>query len=114
VLTLNDLTTPAYYGYLALYNTIYVIPLLGIVIAFVWTLGSRKLQPEEGRTLKLLSGTMMLGLGVVLLAAPHLLEQVGVAIAILAGAVIATLLVILIDRHLRVSSPRGGDESFPS
>ena len=110
VLTLNDLPTPAYYGYLALYNTIYVIPLLGIVIAFVWTLGSRKLQPEEGRTLKLLSGTMMLGLGVVLLAAPHLLEQVGVAIAILAGAVIATMLVILIDRHLRVSSPGGGGD----
>ncbi|MEN8239567.1 MAG: thioredoxin family protein, partial [Actinomycetota bacterium] len=33
VLTLNDLSTPGYYGYLALYNMIYVIPLLGIVVA---------------------------------------------------------------------------------
>jgi hypothetical protein len=109
VLTLNDLPTPAYYGYLTLYNVIYVIPLLGIVIAFVWTLGSRKLQPEEGRALKLLSGMMMLGLGVVLLAAPQLLEQVGVAIGILGGAVIVTTIVVLIDRQVRGSpKPRRG------
>lgn len=109
VLTLNDLGTPAYYGYLALYNIIYVIPLLAIVGAFVWTLGSRKLQPQEGRTLKLLSGTMMLGLGTVLLAAPELLERVAVAIGILAGAVLVTAIVTVFDRMLRGSAtPRRG------
>lgn len=101
VLTLNDLPAPAYYGYLGLYNVIYVIPLFGIVVAFVWTLGSRKLQPEEGRALKLLSGMMMLGLGLVLLVAPGLLEQIGVAIGILAGAVIVTTIVTLTDRQIR-------------
>jgi hypothetical protein len=104
VLTLNDLSTPGYYGYLALYNMIYVIPLFGIVIAFVWTLGSRKLQPEEGRALKLLSGTMMLGLGIVLLFAPELLEQVGVAVGILLGAVVVTAMVILVDRRIHRST----------
>jgi hypothetical protein len=98
VLTLADLSTPGYYGYLALYNVIYVIPLFAIVVAFVWTLGSRKLQPEEGRALKLLSGTMMLGLGAVLLLAPHVLEQIGVAIGILLGAVAVTAIVLVIDR----------------
>jgi uncharacterized membrane protein HdeD (DUF308 family) len=106
VLTLNDLSTPGYYGYLALYNLIYVIPLFGIVIAFMWTLGSRKLQPEEGRTLKLLSGTMMLGLGVVLLFAPEMLEQVGVAIGILLGAVAVTTIVTLVDRRIHRSTRR--------
>jgi thiol-disulfide isomerase/thioredoxin len=106
VLTLNDLSTPGYYGYLALYNLIYVIPLFGIVIAFVWTLGSRKLQPEEGRTLKLLSGTMMLGLGIVLLFAPEMLEQVGVAIGILLGAVFVTTIVTLVDRRIHRSTRR--------
>lgn len=101
VLTLNDLSFPTYYGYLAFYNLIYVIPLLGIVIMFVWKLGSRKLQPEEGRTLKLLSGLMMLGLGSVLLVAPELLEQIGVAIAILAGAILITILVTLVARSGR-------------
>lgn len=103
VLTLNELSTPGYYGYLAFYNIIYVIPLLGIVIAFVWTLGSRKLQPEEGRVLKLLSGTMMLGLGAVLLFSPAMLEQVGIAVGILAGAVVVTAVVVLVERMTRGS-----------
>ncbi|MEN8040547.1 MAG: thioredoxin family protein [Actinomycetota bacterium] len=98
VLTLNGLSTPSYYGYLVLYNVIYVIPLLMIVTAFVWKLGSRKLQPEEGRTLKLLSGLMMLGLGGVLLIAPELLEQIGIAIGILVAAVAITLIVTLANR----------------
>jgi len=105
VLTLSDLSTPGYYGYLALYNLIYVIPLFGIVVAFVWTLGSRKLQPEEGRALKLLSGTMMLGLGMVLLFAPELLEQVGVAIGILFGSVVVTGMVLVVDRRIHRSTP---------
>jgi len=109
VLTLSELSTPGYYAYLALYNVIYVVPLLGIVVAFVWTLGSRKLQPEEGRALKLLSGTMMLGLGSVLLLAPEMLEQIGAAVGILAGAVTVTLVVILVDRviHRSLPTPRG-------
>lgn len=103
VLTLNDLSTASYYSYLGLYNLIYVIPLFGIVIVFVWTLGSRKLQPEEGRALKLLSGTMMLGLGAVLLFAPQMLEQIGVAVGILIGAVIVTAIVIVFERTARGS-----------
>ena len=98
VLTLNDLPTSTYYGYLLLYNVIYVIPLLVIVGAFVWALGSRKLQEHEGRTLKLLSGTMMLGLGLVLLFAPGLLDNMLTAVAVLALAVVVTAAVAVGDR----------------
>ena len=105
VLTLNDLPTPSYYGYLALYNLIYVIPLMAIVLGFVWTLGSRKLQPTEGRTLKLLSGSMMLGLGLVLVLAPQLLERVGTAIVVIAGALAVTAGVVLVDRRIRHPPP---------
>jgi hypothetical protein len=100
VLTLNDLPTTSYYGYLALYNVIYVIPLMAIVMGFVWTLGSRKLQPTEGRTLKLLSGSMMLGLGLVLVLAPQLLERVGTAIMVIAAALAVTAGVVVIDRRV--------------
>lgn len=100
VLTLNDLSTPGYYGYLALYNVIYVIPLMAIVGVFVWTLGSRKLQPAEGRTLKLLSGSMMLGLGLVLVGAPQLLESVGTALIVIAIAIGFTAAVVTIDRFI--------------
>jgi len=87
VLTLNELDTLQYYGYLALYNVIYVLPLLAIVIAFAWTLGSWKLSEQQGRLLKLLAGLMMLELGLVLLAAPDLLAgQVWTGAVLLAVA----------------------------
>jgi len=90
ILTLHALPTAKYYGYLALYNAIYVTPLFAIVVAFAWTLGSRKLSEREGHLLKLLSGLMMAGLGVVLLAAPGWLARPWAALALLALALGAT------------------------
>lgn len=87
ILTLEALPQATYYLYLALYNLVYVLPLAVIVAVFTYTLGSRKLQPEEGRILKLLSGTMMLGLGGVLLFAPNELQNLGVAFGIILAAV---------------------------
>lgn len=87
LLTLADLPPGAHYAYLAAYNVVYVLPLLAITLAFTFTLGSRKLSEAEGRFLKLLSGLMMLGLGVLLLAAPQALNDLRVALALLVGAV---------------------------
>lgn len=92
LLTLQHLDRWAYYLYLALYNLVYVIPLLAIVLAFTYTLGSRKLSEQEGRLLKLMSGMMMLGLGVLLLAAPQLLNHLGMALGLLALALGVTWL----------------------
>lgn len=69
VLTLHALSPAARYGYLALYNTVYVLPLFLIVAGFVATLGTRKLSAAQGRALKLLSGLVMLAMGLVLAAA---------------------------------------------
>ncbi len=91
VLTLRHLDNVEYYLYLLLYNLIYIIPLLLIVIAFVITLGGRKLTLKEGRLLKLLSGTMMLGLGLVLLAKPDLLNNLWTGIGLLALAGVVTV-----------------------
>jgi hypothetical protein len=88
-LTLQDLGSASYYGYLALYNVIYVIPLVLIVLAFTYTLGSRKLSEREGRLLKLVSGYMMLGLGLMLVLAPQWLTHAGSAIGVLALALAA-------------------------
>jgi thiol-disulfide isomerase/thioredoxin len=98
VLTLNELSTGSYYLYLVLYNVVYVVPLLLIVGVFVWTLGSRKMSERTGRTLKLLSGLMMLGLGLVLLFASDLLENLLTAPLILVGALTVIGLVVLVDR----------------
>jgi thiol-disulfide isomerase/thioredoxin len=91
VLTLAELETWQYYAWLALYNVIYVIPLLAIVIVFVKTMGARKLSESEGRILKLVSGFMMLGFGLMLLAAPQWLTNPLASILVLVVAVGAAL-----------------------
>lgn len=73
LLTLSELNSLQHYAYLVLYNLIYVIPLMIIVIVFSYTLGAYKLTEQQGRFLKLLSGLMMLGLGLIMLFAPDLL-----------------------------------------
>jgi hypothetical protein len=90
VLTLNDLSPAAHYGYLALYNLIYVLPLLAIVLVFTFTLGARKLSEAQGRILKLLSGLMMLGLGAVMLVSPDLLSNPLVGATLLGAALVLT------------------------
>lgn len=101
VLTLNELSDSGYYAYLALYNLIYVLPLLVIVLLFVWTLGSRKLQEGEGRILKLVSGLMMTGLGGLLLLAPERLNNLMTAVALLGGALVIAFLVVRVDRAMK-------------
>lgn len=98
VLTLQELPTFSYYAYLVLYNVVYVVPLLAIVGVFVWTLGSRKLSEQAGRSLKLLSGLMMLGLGLVLLFAPELLANLLIAPLILVAALVTTGVIGLVGR----------------
>ncbi|WP_298598976.1 NrdH-redoxin [Zoogloea sp.] len=73
----------AQYGWLALYNLVYVLPLTAIVLAFVRTMGARRLGEREGRLLKLLSGLMMLGLGLCLVLAPQALGDPRVALGLL-------------------------------
>jgi len=86
LLTLSDLPPWQHYAYLVLYNVVYVIPLIAITLIFTYTLGSRKLSEGEGRLLKLLSGTMMLALGVLLVVAPAALNDLRVALALLTGS----------------------------
>jgi hypothetical protein len=96
VLTQHDLSPAGRYGWLAAYNVVYVLPLLVIVGAFVVTLGARKLTEGEGRVLKLVSGLMMLGLGLILVLAPQLLSNVATAALLLGAAVgLAALIVRL-------------------
>lgn len=99
VLTLNELGSAGYYAYLALYNLIYILPLLAIVLVFTATLGARKMTERQGRTLKLLSGLMMLGLGLVMLIAPQLLDRLWVGGALLAGALVLTGLLTWSERR---------------
>lgn len=92
LLTLQESSATQHYLYLALYNVVYVLPLLAIVAVFVRNMGARKLTEREGQLLKLLSGLMMLGLGSLLLLAPEKLGRIELAVAIPAVAIGSTWL----------------------
>ena len=98
ILTLEQMSSGSYYAYLALYNLVYIIPLAIIVTLFTYTLGSRKLQQQEGKLLKLMSGMMMLGLGTVLLVSPELLTNLWTAVSLLIVAVGLTILAYWMKR----------------
>jgi hypothetical protein len=100
VLTINELAGLQHYAYLALYNLVYVLPLLAIVALFTATLGARKLTERQGRSLKLVSGLMMLGLGLVMLVAPERLGDFRVAMVLLAGS-FGTAILLSIWEHRR-------------
>lgn len=101
VLTLQKLPGWLYYLYLGLYNLAYVIPLLVIVTLFALTLGSHKMSELEGRILKLISGMMMLILGLILLWDPLLLQNLPAVIALLTAALAGTGLVLLVERWVK-------------
>ena len=69
------------------------------MIGFVRTLGSRKLSEREGRLLKLLSGLMMFGLGVLLVWAPEKLDQPLFALLVPLAAVALTWLTARFSRN---------------
>jgi hypothetical protein len=70
VLTQHELNPLTYYSYLGLYILGYVADDTVMVATAVTALGSRKLSEDAGRWLKLLSGIVMLALGVVLVGWP--------------------------------------------
>lgn len=67
ILTLRQLDAAAYYGYLLLYNLMYMLDDVVILAIGIVTLSQRRLQEKEGRLLKLAAGLAMLGLGIYLL-----------------------------------------------
>ena len=62
-----------------------------IVAFFIITLGRKKLTEWQGRVLKLLSGNMMISLGLILVVKPSMLSNIIITIMILAIVIIATL-----------------------
>lgn len=71
ILTLRHMEGWSYYGYLLLYNVAYMLDDVIVLAIGVVTLSQRRLQEKEGRWLKLMSGVVMLGLAVYLIATPR-------------------------------------------
>ncbi|MGZ8981583.1 MAG: glutaredoxin family protein [Burkholderiaceae bacterium] len=69
ILTLRDLPPASYYGYMLLYNAAYMIDDIVVLSIGVVMLSRHRLQEKEGRVLKLISGVVMVGLGMYLIFA---------------------------------------------
>jgi glutaredoxin len=74
ILTMQQMPSWEYYGYLGLYNLAYIFDDSLMVTIAVVTLSRRKLQERAGRWLKLVSGIVMVGLGGLLLMKPDWLR----------------------------------------
>lgn len=68
ILTLRELDTATYYGYMLLYNAAYMLDDIIVLGTGVVLLSRHRLQEKEGRVLKLIAGVVMVGLGIYLLA----------------------------------------------
>ncbi len=94
ILTLKGLPVFDHYLYLVFYNVMYVVPLAVIVGVFASTLGSKKFGVEGVKSLKLISGLIILQLGFSLLLEPKIIENAGfMLLFIVAGAIVGLALI---------------------
>ncbi len=75
VLALQEYPSWKNYAYIGLYNLAYMFDDGVMVIIAVVTLGKRRLEEKEGRWLKLVSGALIFGIGLLMLLKPEWLGQ---------------------------------------
>ena len=92
-LALYDMSAIEYYTYIFFYNVVYVIPLIIIVLIFVFTLGKRKLTEWHGQVMKLVTGIMLASFGILFLTNYKLLENVVTPILLLVFSLVTTAVI---------------------
>lgn len=90
-----NLPTIQSYLYILFYNVVYVIPLIVIVLIFVFTLGRRKLTEWHGQILKLLTGIMLASFGILFLVDYTILETPVTPILLLISSLLLTGIISL-------------------
>ncbi len=104
ILTLHSLSALFYYLYLALYCFVYVFPLLVIVILFAFTLGGKQFSVQNVKRLKLVSGFMVVFLGIVLIFKPVLLKNGLLSLGLIGGAILLSIIVMSIYEHFFIKN----------
>ncbi len=88
-----DLSTNYFVLLFAIYILIYLLDEVVIFMVAVIKMRSAKMTEEQGRTLKLVAGTLMLFLGLILLIRPEYMESMIGLIATFGAAFLVTLLI---------------------
>jgi len=92
-LALYNMSAIAYYTYIFFYNVVYVIPLIIIVLIFVFTLGKRKLTEWHGQVMKLVTGIMLASFCMIFLTNYKLFENVVTPILLLVFSLVTTAVI---------------------
>lgn len=108
IVTDRGVSTVTFALLLGLYMLIYQLDELIIFAVAVATMRISKLQERQGRSLKLLSGMLMLSLAAVMLVKPALLNDVWTSVLVFAAAGAATALIWVVER--RFQPPRQADQ----
>jgi len=88
-----ELSTNYFALLFAIYILIYLLDEVVIFMVAVIKMRSAKMTEEQGRTLKLVAGTLMLVLGLILLIRPEYMESMIGLIATFGAAFLVTLLI---------------------
>lgn len=97
------------------YMLVYLLDELLVFGAVVITMRAARIEEREGRVLKLVGGSVMLALALVMLFWPTLLQSLTGTVAVFAAAVGASLLVLLLHRVLHpASSPLTAKRAAPA
>jgi cytochrome c biogenesis protein CcdA len=98
LLNSQNVTGAAFLGLLLVYMFIYQIDELGIFLVSVFTLRKTRLEEKHGRLLKLLGGSLMLALALVMLIDPTIMNEVGSSLWVFAAAIGFAAFVLLVHR----------------
>ncbi len=77
ILSAKSLGTVSYYGYLALYNLVYILPLAVVITIFGYTFQGKKIDQRQMQIIKFIGGLIMILLGIILLVNPGMIGIAG-------------------------------------
>jgi glutaredoxin len=108
LLASHDASTAAAVTLFALYMAIFLADELALFGAVALTMRATRLQERHGRLLRLVTGSVMLGLAAVMLLDPTLLDDVSGTLALLAATVLVATVLAIVKRLVA-----GASSSFP-
>ncbi len=96
----NNVSTWTFIGLLGLYMLIYLLDELAVFGVAVVSMKASKLEEKHGRILKLVSGTIIFALGVVMLINPELMNHLNTSLLVFAAALALTWAIYIIHQRL--------------
>jgi cytochrome c biogenesis protein CcdA len=99
LLTTHDASTAAAVSLFLLYMAIFLVDELVLFGVAVVTMRATRLQEHHGRLLRLLTGSVMLGLALAMLVDPTMLNDITGVLAVLATAIVVAALIAAVTRR---------------